>query len=233
MGIVMAALAFYQQIITMRQTFADRLGAVEVTAERRAVMERMTDELRSAIVYKFLQMGLTGDSSSMQFMVAGLPGQSVWATDETTDRPAAPQQDMRIVGYRLRQSEDPDTGLPIIEGIERTEQAVIAAVTIEEGVDVTSTLIGPGFKFLSLRYWDGQSGQWLSSWDGGDAPMAVEIVIGIKPLPEGVEPVEYPFETFRRVVYVPAGKISHGGTTIMRGLSSLPQHSTGGRRAVQ
>jgi hypothetical protein len=169
----------------------------------------------------------------MQFMVAGLPGQSVWATDETSDRPAAPQQDMRIVGYRLRLSEDPDTGLPTIDGVERTEHTVIVATTVEEGVDVTSTLIGPSFKFLSLRYWDGQSGQWLTSWDGGDAPMAVEIVIGIEPLPEGTEPVDYPFEKFRRVVYVPAGKRSLGGTTIMRGLGSLPRHSSGTRGAVQ
>jgi type II secretory pathway component PulJ len=232
-GIVMAALAFYQQIISTRQAFADRLGAVEVTATRRALMERMTDELRSAIVYRFLQMGLTGDAMSMQFMVAGLPGQAVWATDDNTDRPPVPQQDMRIVGYRLRQSEDPYTGLPTIDGVERTEQTVIAATTVEEGVNVTATLIGPSFKFLSLRYWDGQSGQWLTSWDGGDAPMAVEIVIGIEPLPEGMEPVDYPFEAFRRVVHVPAGKKSFGGTTIMRGLGSLPQHATGAGGAVQ
>ena len=233
MGIVLAALAFYQQVISTRQAFGDRLGAVEVTAGRRVLMERMTDELRSAIVYPFLQMGLTGGATGMQFMVAGLPGQGVWAADEIASRPAEPQQDMRIVGYRLRQSEDPDTGQPIIEGIERTEQVVIAAATVEEGVDVTSMLMAPSFKFLSLRYWDGQSGQWLTSWDGGDAPMAVEIVIGIEPLPEGVEPVDYPFETFRRVVYVPAGKTSFGGTTIMRGLGSLPQGPGGPRRAVQ
>ena len=233
MGIVLAALAFYQQIISTRQAFSDRLGAVEVMAARRALMERMTDELRSAIVYPFLQMGLTGDSAGMQFMVAGLPGQSVWATDEISNSPAAPQQDMRIIGYRLRQSEDPDTGLPTIEGVERTEQTVIAATTVEEGVDVTSTLIAPSFKFLSLRYWDNESGQWLTSWDGGDAPMAVEIVIGIELLPEGMEPEDYPFETFRRVVYVPAGKRSQGGTTIMRGLGSLPRQSNGARGAVQ
>jgi hypothetical protein len=178
-------------------------------------------------------MGLTGDATGMQFMVAGLPGQSVWAVDDTLDRPAAPQQDMRIVGYRLRQSEDPDTGQLIVEGIERTEQTVITAATVEEGVDVTATLIAPSFRFLFLRYWDNQSGQWLTTWDGGDAPMAVEIAIGIEPLPEGMEPVDYPFETFRRVVYVPAGKRPPGGTTIMRGLGSLPQHSNGARGAVQ
>jgi hypothetical protein len=45
--------------------------------------------------------------------------------------------------------------------------------------------------------------------------------------------VDYPFEAFRRVVHVPAGKKSFGGTTIMRGLGSLPQHATGAGGAVQ
>jgi len=216
MGIVMAALAFYQQIISTRQAFADRLGAVEVTAARRAVMEAMTDELRSAIVYPFLQMGLTGDSESVRFMVASLPGQGAWATEDISDQPAVPRHDVRIVGYRLRYSEDPDTGEEIIEGIERTEQTVIAAATVEEGSDVTATLIAQSFKFLSLRYWDNQSGDWLETWDGREAPVAVEIVIGIEPLPENTEPADYPFETFRRVVYVPAGKKSFGGAAIMR-----------------
>lgn len=216
MGLVLAALAFYQQIISTRQAFGDRLGAVEVTAARRAVMERMTGELRSAIVYPFLQMGLTGDSEGMQFMVASLPGQGVWADEDISGIPAVPQHDVRIVGYRLRYSEDPNTGDEIIEGIERTEQTVISAETVEEDIDIAATLVAPSFKFLSLRYWDNQSGEWLDVWDGGDVPLAVEIVVGIEPLPENTEPAEYPFETFRRVVYVPAGKTSFGGAAVMR-----------------
>jgi len=216
MGIVIAALAFYQQIISTREAFGDRLGAVEVTAARRAVMERMTDGLRSAIVYPFLKMGLSGDSEGMNFMVASLPGQGVWATEDISDEPVAPQQDVRIVGYRLRYSEDPNTGEEVVEGIERTEQTVIAAPTVEEGSDIVATLVAPSFKFLSLRYWDSQSGDWMETWGGGDVPVAVEIVIGIEPLPENTEPADYPFETFRRVVYVPAGKTSFGGAAIMR-----------------
>ena len=216
MGLVMAALAFYQQIISTRQAFADRLGTVEVTAARRAVMERMTGELRSAIVYPFLQMGLKGDSEGMQFMVASLPGQGVWADEDISDIPAMPQHDVRIVGYRLRRSEDPNTGDEIIEGIERTEQTVIATEIVDEDIDLTATLVAPSFHFLSLRYWDNQSGEWLETWDGGDVPLAVEVVIGIEPLPEDTEPAEYPFETFRRVVYVPAGKTSFGGAGVMR-----------------
>ena len=136
MGIVLAALAFYQQIIDTRQAFGDRLQTAEVTAARRTVMDHMTDDLRSAIVYRFLQMGLTGGPDGMQFMVAGLPGQDIWATGEPTDNPPEPQEDVRIIGWRLRIDEDANTGDEVIEGIERTVQKVITAQNVEEGVDV-------------------------------------------------------------------------------------------------
>ncbi len=223
MGIVVAALAFYQQIVSSRQEFTDRLGAVEMAATRRAVMERMTGELGSAIVYPFLQMGLTGDSESMQFMVAAVPGQGVWVAEDISDVPARPQQDVRIVGYRLRYIEDEESGEQFIEGIERTEQTVIAAPVVEEGTDITAALISESFKFLSLRYWDSESGQWLEIWDGGGTPVAVEIVIGVEPLPDDTEPADYPFETFRRVVYVPAGKKSPGGAVVTRSPGEAPR----------
>ena len=216
-GIVLSALAFYQQIISARESFGQQLQAAQVTAARRLVMEKMTGELRSAVVYPFLKMGLTGDANSMQFVVAQVPGQDVWQTTNMTDEPPEPQQDLRIVGWRLRVVEDIDTGELVIEGIERTEQKVLTAEVVDEEEDVTAVLVGRGFGFLSLRYWDNQSGQWLTSWDGSDAPMAVEIVLGIEPLPENAEPEDYPYETFRRVVYVPAGRTKFGGSTIMRG----------------
>jgi len=218
MGLVVGALAFYQQIISARQAFEDRLATAEVTAARRAVMDRMTDELRSAIVYPFLQMGVKGDANSVEFIIAALPGQEVWQSPDATDTPPEPQQDLRLIGWRLRVSQDPDTGEDYIEGIERTQQKLLTASTVEEGVDVQSDLVAGSFQFLSLRYWDNQSGQWLTSWDGGDAPMAVKIVLGVQPLPPDItDDEEYPYETFQRIVYVPAGKTAYGGTTIMRG----------------
>jgi type II secretory pathway pseudopilin PulG len=223
MGIVLTALAFYRQIISTREAFEDRLRAAEVASARRAVMDRMTDELRSAIAHPFLQMGMVGDANGVQFIIAQLPGQDVWREPDMTDEPPEPQQDLRIVGWRLRVSEDPYTGERYAEGIERTEQKLITAQTVEEGVEVQSTLIARGFGFLSLRYWDNEAGQWLTQWDGDDLPMAVRIVLGVEPLPEGVEDdEEYPFETFRRIVYVPAGKTPFGGSAILRG--------AGGRR---
>jgi len=101
---------------------------------------------------------------------------------------------------------------------------LVSAQAAEEGEEIQGALIAPQFKFVSFGYWDNEAGEWLPSWEGGDLPLAVEVLLGAEPLPEDLEPQEYPFETFRRVVYVPGGRRSIGGTTIIRGLNS------GGRR---
>jgi hypothetical protein len=154
----------------------------------------------------------------MRLATTALPGAVVWAVQRTTEGPAAPaERDVQIVGYRLRITED-EQGQPVIEGIERTYQKTLTARTAEEGKEILATLLAPQFKFLRLRYWDASAGVWSEGWGGGDLPAAVEIVLGIQPLPEGVEPLQYPYETFRRVVYVPAGAKAPGGSTIVRGL---------------
>ncbi|MCD6303547.1 MAG: hypothetical protein J7M21_01125, partial [Planctomycetes bacterium] len=59
---------------------------------------------------------------------------------------------------------------------------------------------------------------WTDCWQDSSLPLAVEVVIGRQPLPEDVEPQDYPYEVFRRVIYVPAGQQPAGATTIIRGL---------------
>jgi hypothetical protein len=41
------------------------------------------------------------------------------------------------------------------------------------------------------------------------------VVLGIEPLPDGVDPVDYPYPVFRRVVYVPGGVKATGGTIVL------------------
>lgn len=212
-----AALGFYRHVVDVREDFGDQLGMTQVTAARRVIMDRMTDELRGAIVYPFLRFGMSGQEMEMRFMTAALPSRAVWAVGEVTDEPVPPEHDLQIVGYCLRYGEDED-GMEIVEGLQRTVQRIVAAETAEEGEEIQAALIAPQFKFISLRYWDGQAGDWLTSWEGGDLPMAVEIVLGTEPLPEDLEVEDYPFETFRRVVYVPRGATQFEGTTIIRGL---------------
>jgi hypothetical protein len=182
-------------------------------------MDRLTDELRSSMVFPFLQLGLTGQAMEVQFVTAGVPGASAWAVTNITDQPSEKESDLRIVGYRLRVEEDAN-GQEVIRGLERTEQRTLAAEVVEEGDEIQSTLIAPQFKFISFRYWNNQAGQWVTAWGGGGGslPMAVEIVLGAEPLPEDLVPEDYPYATFRRVVYVPGGSQPNGGAVIIRGL---------------
>ena len=219
-GILGGAMSFYLHVAEVRNDFADRMGVVRQVEVRQMLMDRITDDLRSAITSPFLQMGLAGTDSGMQFITTVVPQSTLWGAENVLDQPVAAEQDVQIVGYSLRYGEDED-GLEIVEGIQRTVQTSLTAQVIEEGQAVEAALIAPQYKFLWLRYWDGQAGDWATGWDGGDLPLAVEIVLGREELPEDMEPADYPYETFRRVVYVPGGSSpTPGGSAIIRGLNT-------------
>jgi len=226
-GLMGAALAFYNRAVAVRTGLEDRIRIIE---GERMIMERITNELRGAMTYPFLGMGMEGGAEEIRFINPTLPGPAVWAVRKSTDEPVAPQQDLQIVEYRLRGHEDEETGQWVIDGLERTRQKIISALTVEGPPDersdstdpdeeswdrnVESALLCGGIKFLAFRYF--QDGIWLESWAGGDLPVAVEITMGLEPLPEDTPPEEYPYPVFRRVVYLPgAGGARRGG--VVRG----------------
>jgi len=223
-----AALAFYNRAVAVR---AGLEGQIQVVEAERMIMERITDELRGAMIYPFLGMGMEGGGDQMQFLHPTLPGPAAWAVRKSTDEPVAPEHDLQIVSYRLRGHEDEETGQWVIDGLERTRQKIISAVTVEEPADdqsdsmdpdaelqdpnVQATLLSGGIKFLAFRYF--QDGIWLESWAGGDLPVAVEITMGLDPLPEDTPAEEYPYPVFRRVVYLP-GAVAPRRGNVVRGL---------------
>jgi len=211
-----AVLGFYQQVSAVRADFDGQLREVQVAAAHRAVMDRMTEELRSAVAYPSV-MGLHGGQTELRWVVAAVPGPAAWAVRKITDEPVPPEQDLRMVGFRIRQYEN-DAGDWIVEGLERLEQRLLTARVTEEGEQIRSTLMAPQFKFLALRYWDAGGGQWVTSWSSGGLPAAVEISLGREPLPENTVPEEYPYPTVRRVVCVPGASRAPQGGTVIRGL---------------
>ena len=72
---------------------------------------------------------------------------------------------------------------------------------------------------MRFRYWD--STNWLDAWTGSGTPAGVEVSLGNDPMPDdesfdaqtdtGSE-VEYPYELYRRVIYVPNHAASPAGT---------------------
>ena len=56
-------------------------------------------------------------------------------------------------------------------------------------------------QFLRFRYWDGST--WSETWSAPDLPIGVEVSLGGEPLPPESTAEEYPFELYRRVIYLP------------------------------
>jgi len=208
-GIVGSIMGFYDHALKVRDSLEHRARQIEAA---RLVMNLMTNELRSAMSYEFLQMGVEGQADEIRFISASVPGPAAWALRKPTEEPIPPEQDVQIIGYRLRIVEDDQTGQPVPAGLERTWQKLLTARQAEEGREIQTDLLTEEIAYLHLRYW--QDGQWSESWTGGDLPQAVEITLGTEPLPAGMAPADYPYAVLRRVVYLPGSRSAarEGGT---------------------
>jgi hypothetical protein len=207
--LVAAMLGFYTQVLGVRKSVVDEIQFIRT---QRLIMDQMTAELRAAAG----GAQFSGSDFFVQFAAATLPGPGVWAEPDVTEEPPPAQQDLRVVSYYLQTEED-DRGQPYVVGIGRSVRTLLDPVPgPEEGVNIQATLLTDRFRFLSLRYSDGTpavapGGQrdladWSPNWTGRDLPVGIEITLGVEPLPENTDPLDYPFETFRRVVYLPAGR---------------------------
>ncbi len=211
-GLLIGLFRFYGHATRVKTLVTAEMEQVSAV---RAVMELLTKELRSAHVVRTFGQGIDGAAGRIRVATATLPSGAVWIEQGMTETsPLPPQHDIRVVGYRLRYVETEDGDL-VVAGLERTCQTLLTARETEEGRQIDVDLLTPHIRFLRLRYWDGTA--WTESWQAGDLPAAVEIVLGFEPLPEGVEPVDYPYPTYRRVVAVPAAAGEREGAVI-RGL---------------
>jgi type II secretory pathway component PulJ len=215
-GVVGAMFALYLHGVGVRDRVQDEL---DLLLTQRLTMDRMTSELRGAMEFKYLQIGLEGDAEQATWTTTVMPGPEVWDQRVATDAPPPPRSDVQLVGYRLRIETD-QQGRKVVTGLERLCQRVLLAEIVTEAEDekdqnaeIQVELITPAIRYLRYRYWDGQD--WVDSWEGGNLPGAVEITLGPTPLddPNG-EPAG---PLARRVVHIPAGVRSRGGTQV-RGL---------------
>lgn len=181
---------------------------------------KATPENMMKLASRLVTIGVEGGSDQVEFATVGLPGPSAWAYSESTDsdtviRAAA---DVELIGYRLRVEEDEAGNAIGIIGLERSrkKELIPSDLVEDEDKDTEWVLVSRHIKFLRLRYWQGdatvatgeggteQMEPWADGWGGGDMPKAIEVTLGFKPLPEDCEPEDYPYQTFRRMIYIPA-----------------------------
>lgn len=211
-GFVGVMFGVYFQGTKIRERSSERM---DLLLAERLVMERLTAELRCAMEYPFLKIGLEGDGTSMTFTTTHLPGFAAWADRGALDDPPPVVSDVQLVGYRLRTEARADGG-EMVSGLERTVQRVLMSDTVEEAeveedaeadeeareeAVVSVMLVTRKIRHLRLRYWDGA--QWVEQWTGGDLPGAVEVTLGDRPMTE--DEAEYPGRLFRRVIDLPGG----------------------------
>ena len=159
------------------------------------------------------------------FVTTALPGKAAWVVQDVADAPLPPEQDIRLVSYALRYVED-DDGLTYIVGLETSVQKLLTAQVIEDAEGEASTdteeqanssvLLSPYIQFVRFRYWDGT--EWLEEWLDQGLPLAIEVALGERPLPEGVEPAQYEYELARRVVSLPTATPPSASGDLIRGL---------------
>jgi type II secretory pathway component PulJ len=218
-GLVVTLFAFYNHAIDMRRAIVEE---AELAAAERAVMDGLTDELRAAMAYPFLNLGLEGSNDRIVFIRAVLPGPAAWAVRSSMEDPIPPEQDLEVLTYRLRLDANVDP--PEVLGLERLSQKTVAAQTRNLGQTVR--LVSRQLRFLCFRftsdgsnwqdYWRMEDPFGESSQPTGLLPMAVEITLGMEPRPPEMAVEDYlkEYPTFRRVVFVPAGARPLSGTVV-------------------
>lgn len=208
-GILVVALYFYSQAADLRSQL---LLESERIASVRLIMDRITADLRCAYGTFSSGGGVSGGPVSLRIVKTELPSRSSW-TGGQLGRAAAAETDLRFVNYSASVSME-GTNL-VVSGLMRTEEALVQKRQLPESSrsrEITSEPprvrrpdpLTEVIHFIRFRYWDGSS--WQESWSGTDLPQGVEVNLGADPLPEGLLPEEYPFELFRRVIFVPAGQ---------------------------
>lgn len=200
-GILMVVLFFYRQSELLRNRLlveSSRLSAV------RLVLERLTVELSAARRCESFQQGLVGEPDRVQFVKLDFPKAATW-----TNQPGAiGATPFRLVSYSVRGSGGPDgeTGLVRSEEILSMHTSAITATPIDPSVEAVAPAAPAGMaaaqvQFLRFRYYDGAT--WYESWTAPTLPIGIEVTLGGESLPAELPPEDYPFELYRRVIYLP------------------------------
>ncbi|NLF31696.1 MAG: hypothetical protein GX591_12510 [Planctomycetes bacterium] len=211
LGVMAAAFRFFQYVAATREAIGEHMRLQRTV---RGVMDRLTVELNAAIGRPMMEDRVLWLSDTLAFQTTVVPGAAAWADPGLAGAPVPPVHDVVLVSYALRTGED-DAGGQVIEGLERTAlTAPPLAPADETPAFQSSVLLADCVRFVRFRYWAGRDAGgitddgWVTEWTQTAAPAAVEITLGREALPEGMDAEEYldRYETFRRVVDVPAGR---------------------------
>jgi len=182
-----------------------RIGAA------RLIMERLSLELSAARRCESFQQGLSGGADNLRFVRLDFPLSSCWTNTNQTSLVSAPvPTPFRLVSYSLVQSTNGSSG----SGVVRSEEMLSKRTTPVLFTNADDGSLGGGasaatnglaigqIQFLRFRYYDGTN--WLEAWSAPGLPAGIDVSLGVEPLPPELTVDEYPFETYRRIIYLPS-----------------------------
>jgi prepilin-type N-terminal cleavage/methylation domain-containing protein len=228
-GILMVVLFFYRQSEALRTGLLEETSRI---AAARLIMERLSVELSAVRRCGSFPQGLSGGADNLQFVRLDFPPFSSW-TNQTNFVSAPAPDPFRLVSYSLVQSTNGGSGSGLVryeESLSRRttlagstngndaflEGRGLAALLksrlpgstnedealLEGGNSAPTNGLAIGqLQFLRFRYYDGTN--WLEAWSAPDLPLGIEVSLGVEPLPAESTADEYPFQVYRRVIYLP------------------------------
>ena len=222
-AILVVVLFFYRASETLRSNLVDEAARASAA---RLVMERINQELSMAVSGG--SASFSGASDRLQFVKLDFPALNAW----TNPAGAISGPPFCMVSYSLSQNTNPGAaGLLRLEQYlgAKNAGAASSAASVAPATNDTVALAstndqtdlqapstnGPPrrsgsvisqIQYLRFRYWD--STNWLDSWTAAGLPAGVEVSLGNDPMPEDTlmedtDSQEYPYDLFRRVIYVP------------------------------
>lgn len=212
-GLLVVAISFYQRSAELRTQLLEESGKLSTV---RLMMDRLSSDLRTAFAEP--RQGFSGSSEHLTFVHAGSPT----AMNITEGA-------LKLVTYGVATNAEGTNAMVI--GFDRTETPLIelrpvasaSATTTSTNDDslsfngamdptqMTNRVVEPltrAIRYVQFRYFDGAA--WRDVWDGVDLPVGVEVTFGFEPLPEEADEMfesVYPYEVFRRVIYLPGGRV--------------------------
>lgn len=229
-GILTVVLYFYQQAAEVRKRV---LEETEFITTARMFMEQLAGELRTAQKVENQFAGLEGSSNWISFVTTSIPYTPRWIIRTNESAVTIPTTDLKRIEYNLpfttnrsellslSRSEKllggaslVETNTPISTNEPPAEPPTfLSAENNDPPTNVVMTASGPPLtdriQYLKFRYWSGV--EWVDSWSSLDLPRGVEVSIGPATMPMDAT-TEYPFEVFRRVIFLP--RSAHPGNEV-------------------
>ena len=211
-GMMAVVLYYYSQAATLRNQVLQETGRINTA---RMILERLTAELRTALPGSALYSGMTGASNELQFVRLDAPIVSPLTMDTNLPASSSPVT-LKKIHYLFTAAEEETNNASLVRIETPLVFAQAAAVTNEVEELPTTNAVPKGLelthelKFVVFRYWNGSA--WQDFWDKASLPLGIEVSLGAEALPPELPPEEYPFDLYRRTIYLPMGERNQPST---------------------